>query len=87
MAPFPEYLESLAPYSPIVLPCFDKEEYVNRSEEDEGVVDATMVLGNEVTNLAEESKRTVAETFGEKSAEETREDADEDAARDPPPEL
>ena len=76
------YPGSLAPYSPIVLPDLDEEEYVNRSEEDEDAAKATVVLGKEVANLVEEAGRTVAEASGERTVEEPGEDTGEDVAQD-----
>ena len=76
-----------APYSAIILPDFDEEEYINRSKEDEDAADATMALGNEASNLMEEAGRTVAKAFREKATEEPKEDTGEDAAQDLPPEL
>ena len=82
-APAPEYPEPPAPYSPIVLPNLDEDEYVNRSEEDEDATNATVVLGNASTNLVEEAGVAIVEA----SRERTTEEPEEDVVRDLPPEF
>ena len=57
------------PYSPIILPSFDEDEYVNRLEGDEDAIVAT-VLGNEVANLVEEVGVAIAEASLERTTEE-----------------
>ncbi|GFS32684.1 hypothetical protein Acr_00g0024020 [Actinidia rufa] len=87
----PKFLESLTPYSPMILPGFDEDEYMNRPDEDEDISEPIlardMAPTNEAANLAEEARKTIAEVYGERSVEETRRDDGEDASRDPPPEL
>ena len=63
-APAPEFLKPLAPYSPIILPGFDEEEYVNRPKEDE-VVDEVVDPSNEAAQLADEAGQTTVEGTGE----------------------
>ena len=55
------------PYSPIVLPGFDDEEYVNRSKEDKSANDV-VVPSNEVAQLADEAGQTTIEGTGEDAA-------------------
>ncbi|GFZ07042.1 hypothetical protein Acr_18g0012120 [Actinidia rufa] len=74
-APTPEFTESSTPYSPMVLPSFDKEEYANRTEEDEGVAYLVITLSNKAAHLSEEAK------------EKTTKEVVEGASRDPPPQL
>ena len=54
----PDVLESLAPYSPRILPGFDKEEFMNRPDEDEDALepipDPVVTPSTEASNLAEE---------------------------------
>ena len=52
-APTPEFPEPSTPYSLIVLPDFEEEEYVNRPEEDE-VVDDVVAPSDEAAQLAGE---------------------------------
>ena len=81
------------PYSPIILPDFNENEYVNRSNEDEDVpepvpIPALVVAPNiEVANLAKEAEDTVADAFEERSVEEIGGDDGENADRDPIPKL
>ncbi|PSS07836.1 Cortactin-binding protein like [Actinidia chinensis var. chinensis] len=87
----PNFLESPTPYSPMILPGFDEEEYMNRPDEDEDISEPIhareMAPTNEDANLAEEARKTIAEVYGERSVEEIGRDDGEDASRDPPPEL
>ena len=70
-----EYPESPTPYLLMILPSFDKEEYVNKTEDDEDVPGLVRAPSNEVTNLEEEAGRMAAEVSEEMSAAETREDS------------
>ena len=79
----PKFPESLEPYSPLVLPNFDDEEYVNHPEEDDDALDVHVAPGNEAVNPTGEVGRTIAEGSGEKT---TKEDGG-DATRDPLPKL
>ena len=87
VAPSPECPGSPVPYSPIIMPGFDEEEYVNRLEENEDAADAIVVSSNEAANLVEEVGITVVEASVEKTAKEPGEDTREDVNQDPPPEL
>ncbi|GFY87439.1 hypothetical protein Acr_05g0010780 [Actinidia rufa] len=84
----PDFPESPAPYSPLTLPGFDEEEFLNRLDEDEDtlepVLDPTVTPGTEVSNPTKEIGRTVAKTFEERSVEETGIGGMEDADRIPP---
>ena len=51
----------------IVLPKFDKDEYVNQPKGDKDATDATVVPSNEVANLEKEAGVTVTEASGEKT--------------------
>ncbi|GFS37393.1 hypothetical protein Acr_00g0051720 [Actinidia rufa] len=74
-APAPEFLESSTPYSPMVLLDFDKEEYANQPEENEGVADPVVSPSDKAAHLTKEAR------------EEATEEAVEGVSRDPPPEL
>ena len=63
--PAPELSEPLAPYSPVILPDFDEEEYMKRSKKDKDVADAVVPPVNEIAQLTEEAGRTNAEEAGE----------------------
>ncbi|GFZ10859.1 hypothetical protein Acr_22g0002570 [Actinidia rufa] len=76
--PAPEFHESLAPYSPLILPNFQELEYVNRPNKDENADDAVVALGNDAANLIEEAQRIAVEGFGEENTEEAREDIAQD---------
>ncbi|PSS08026.1 Ubiquitin-associated protein like [Actinidia chinensis var. chinensis] len=75
-APAPEFPESPAPYSPLILSSFDEEEFLNKLEEDEVVPkpirDLTAAPDIEAIDLVEEVRRMVAKALGEWSTEETR---------------
>ncbi|GFS40390.1 hypothetical protein Acr_00g0068260 [Actinidia rufa] len=75
VAPVPKFLESPMPYSPMILPDFDEEEYVNRPEEEEDVPDSVVALGDEAAYLAKGADGIATEGFGEKFAEEAGENA------------
>ena len=88
-----EFPKLSMPYSPIILPDFNENEYVNRSNEDEDVpepvpIPALVMAPNiEVANLAKEAEDTVADAFEERSVEEIEGDDGENADRDPIPKL
>ncbi|GFS36489.1 hypothetical protein Acr_00g0046260 [Actinidia rufa] len=90
-APVPEFLESLPPYLPMILPGFDEEKYLNRPDKDENVPEPVlahdMASTNEASNPAEEAGKTIAEVSKERSVEKTGKDNGEDLSQDPPPEL
>ncbi|GFS46133.1 hypothetical protein Acr_00g0100310 [Actinidia rufa] len=73
--PVPEFPESLVPYSPMILPGFDEEEFLNRPKEDEvafePVPDLAVASDIEVADPAEEVGGAVAKAPGEWPAEET----------------
>ena len=66
---------TLAPYSPLMFPGFDEEEFMNRLDEDEDALEPIPGLvvtpGTEAANLAVEIERTVIEASKERVAEET----------------
>ena len=64
-APGPEFLVPPTSYSPIVLPSFNEEEYINRSEEEEEATDDVVSLSNKVAQLADEARQTAIEGTGE----------------------
>ena len=84
----PNFLESFAPYSPLILSDFDEEEFMSRLDEDEDtleiVLDLVVTPGIEAANLAEEVRRAVAEASKERSAEETGVGGGEDADHNSP---
>ena len=55
-----------APYLPMILLGFNKEEYMNHSDEDEEVVDAAVASGNKVSKLAEEAGKKPRKKLGKK---------------------
>ncbi|GFZ03344.1 hypothetical protein Acr_15g0019520 [Actinidia rufa] len=83
--------ESATPYSPMILPNFDEEEYINRQEDDEDVLDPVPNLvvaqSDKAATLVDEAGGTIVEASGEKSAKETGGGDGEDTSRDPPLEL
>ncbi|GFY88871.1 hypothetical protein Acr_06g0008110 [Actinidia rufa] len=87
-APAPEFLEFLAPYSPLILPGFNEEEFLNKPEEDEvipePVLDLIVALNLQATNPAEEVRRAVVEESGERFVEETRANDGGDADQNSP---
>ena len=82
-APASEFQEFPTPYSSMILPGFD-EEYVNRPNEDEDVLEPILVHDvaptNKAANLEEETGETIAKVFGERFVEETGRDDREDAS-------
>ncbi|GFS30025.1 hypothetical protein Acr_00g0009740 [Actinidia rufa] len=76
-APEAELPESPESYSPMILPGFNEEEYMNQPAEEGGEV----ALADEV---AERTGEAAAEEAGEDAAQDQ---AGEDAAQDPPPKL
>ena len=56
----PEFPDLPTPYSLIILPSFDEEEYTNRPEEDEDVVDVVVAPITEVDKLVKEAEKTTA---------------------------
>ncbi|GFZ03341.1 hypothetical protein Acr_15g0019490 [Actinidia rufa] len=91
VAPALKFLESATPYSPMILPNFDEEEYINRQEDDEDVLDPVPNLvvaqSDKAATLVDEAGGTIVEASGEKSAKETGGGDGEDTSRDPPLEL
>ena len=89
-APALDFLKSPAPYSPLILPSFDEEEFMNRLDEDEDedalepVPDPIVTPGAEAANLAEEVGRTVVEVSEKRSAEETGVGGGEDEDQNSP---
>ena len=91
-APTPEFPEPSTPYSLIVLPDFEEEEYVNRPEEDE-VVDDVVAPSDEAAQLAGEFANDVmapsdetaklADEVGQTDAEGAGEDATLDLSPEP----
>ena len=51
----PELPEPLTPYSPMILPDFDEEEYMNWPEEDEDAAYAIVASVNEAAQFTEEA--------------------------------
>ncbi|GFS34532.1 class I glutamine amidotransferase-like superfamily protein [Actinidia rufa] len=74
-----------------ILPGFDKEEYVNRLDEDENVpgpiLARDIALTDEATNPAEEAGEKITEVSGERFVKETVRDDGEDSSWDPPLEI
>ena len=70
-------------YSPMILPSFDEEEYMNRPKENEDAADNVVPSVNEAEKLAKEVGNT---TMGE-TRETTAQGADKDATQDLPPKL
>ncbi|GFS42556.1 hypothetical protein Acr_00g0080520 [Actinidia rufa] len=70
-------------YSPLILPDFDEEEFLNKVEENEvapePVPDFSVAPNIEVVDSAEEVGKAVAEAPGDRSTEETGADDGEDA--------
>ena len=83
VAPAPELPKPLAFYSPMILPSFDEEEYMNRMKEDQDVANAVVPPVNEADKPVKEAGKTTTEEIRKTTAEGTG----EDAARDPLPEL
>ena len=64
-APGPEFLVPPTSYSPLVLPRFNEEAYLHRSEEEEAATDAVVSLSNKAAQLADEARQIVIEGTGE----------------------
>ncbi|GFS42013.1 hypothetical protein Acr_00g0077680 [Actinidia rufa] len=83
-----EFPESLAPYFLLILPNFNKEEFLNRPEEDEvipePILDIAVAPVIVTSNSAEEVGRTIIEAPGEWFSEETGADDGGDADQNSP---
>ena len=82
VAPIDELPESPKPYSPLILPDFNEEEYMNQPAEEDGEE-------AQVNEFAEHGRETTTEETGEATTGvgETSADVGEAAAQDPPNEL
>ena len=85
----PEFPEPPAPNSPMTLPSFDEEEYMNRPNEDVPEPISTHIVAptDEAANQTKEAGKMIAKVSRERSTKEIGRENGEDVSRDPPPKL
>ena len=63
-APTPELYKPFVPYSPMILPGFNKEEYMNWVKEDKDVANVVVPPISDTTQPMEEAEKTAAKGAG-----------------------